>query len=72
MYKMATSTTVPYMNKTTCNNIPTILPPITLQNKFAQIVEKIEQIKSQESQKLTQLQTLHASLMEKAFKGEIA
>jgi type I restriction enzyme S subunit len=60
------------LNLDIVRGINIILPPLTLQNKFAQIVAKIEQIKSQESQKLTQLQTLHASLMEKAFKGEIA
>ena len=71
MFKMATSTTVPYMNKTTCNNIPTILPPIELQNKFASIVEKIETIKEKETKKLKQFDDLHNSLMQKAFKGEI-
>ncbi|WP_152057567.1 restriction endonuclease subunit S [Aliarcobacter butzleri] len=71
MYKMATSTTVPYMNKTTCNNIPTILPPLELQNKFASIVEKIEIIKEKENQKLKQFEDLHNSMMNKAFKGEI-
>ncbi|MCT7564825.1 restriction endonuclease subunit S [Aliarcobacter butzleri] len=71
MYKMATSTTVPYMNKTTCNNIPTILPPIELQNKFASIVKKIETIKEKENQKLKQFEDLHNSMMNKAFKGEI-
>ncbi|MDY3199388.1 MAG: restriction endonuclease subunit S [Arcobacter sp.] len=71
MYKMATSTTVPYMNKTTCNNIPTILPPLELQNKFASIVEKIEIIKEKENQKLKQLENLHNSMMNKAFKGDI-
>jgi len=48
------------------------LPPIDLQIKFAQIVEKVEEIKRQESQKLSHLQTLHNSLMDRAFKGEIA
>jgi len=47
------------------------IPPIELQNKFAQIVEKTEQIKQQEAQKLEHLQTLHDSLMSRAFKGEI-
>ncbi|MEA1955212.1 MAG: restriction endonuclease subunit S [Campylobacterota bacterium] len=46
-------------------------PPIELQNKFAQIVEKIETIKNQETQKLEHLETLHKSLMDKAFKGEV-
>ena len=47
------------------------LPPIDLQNKFASIVEKIEAIKEKETQKLNHLETLHVSLMDKAFKGEI-
>ncbi|WP_415398340.1 restriction endonuclease subunit S [Sulfurimonas sp. CS5] len=46
-------------------------PPLTLQNKFASIVEKTEIIKEKENKKLTSLQTLHNSLMDKAFKGEI-
>jgi type I restriction enzyme S subunit len=50
-------------------NIP--YPPIDLQNKFAQIVEKIETIKTKETQKLEHLEILHKSLMDKAFKGEI-
>lgn len=45
--------------------------PIELQKKFASIVEKTKQIKEQESKKLEHLQTLHNSLMDKAFKGEI-
>ncbi|RXJ98792.1 hypothetical protein CRU98_08485 [Arcobacter sp. CECT 8986] len=52
-------------------DLDTILPPIELQNKFASIVEKIETIKEKENQKLKQLEDLHYSLMQKAFKGEI-
>jgi type I restriction enzyme S subunit len=48
-----------------------ISPPINLQNRFADIVEKIENIKTQQNKKLLQLQDLHNSLMQKAFKGEI-
>ncbi len=47
------------------------LPPIELQNKFALLIEKIETIKEQENKKLEQIETLHNSLMDKAFKGEI-
>jgi len=47
------------------------IPPIDLQNKFASIVEKIDTIKAKETQKLEYLETLHSSLMDKAFKGEI-
>jgi len=49
-----------------------ISPPIKLQEKFVTIVEKIEIIKTKETKKLKQLETLHSSLMDKAFKGEIA
>lgn len=52
-------------------NLTIPLPPIELQNKFASIVEKIEVIKEKETQKLNHLETLHVSLMDKAFKGEI-
>ncbi|MFW2524247.1 restriction endonuclease subunit S [Aliarcobacter butzleri] len=52
-------------------NFETILPPIELQNKFASIVEKIETIKEKENQKLKQMNDLHNSMMNKAFKGEI-
>lgn len=45
--------------------------PLYLQNKFASIVEKIEAIKEKETQKLNYFETLHVSLMDKAFKGEI-
>ncbi|MCT7605599.1 restriction endonuclease subunit S [Aliarcobacter butzleri] len=47
------------------------VPNIELQNKFASIVEKIETIKEKENQKLKQMNDLHNSMMNKAFKGEI-
>lgn len=52
-------------------DLNTILPPIKEQNKFASIVEKIETIKEKENKKLNQLEDLHNSLMQKAFKGEV-
>jgi type I restriction enzyme S subunit len=71
MFKMATSTTVPYMNKTICNNIPTILPPIELQNKFASIVKKVENIKENQKHSKQLIDDLFNSLMKKAFRGEL-
>lgn len=41
MIKRASSTTVPYMNKTVCNSIPIILPPKELQEKFSSIYKSI-------------------------------
>ncbi len=69
MYKMSSSTTVPYMNKTVCNSIPTICPPINLQNLFNERINlileqknKIGNVKSVE---------LFETLIQKAFKGEL-
>lgn len=45
MNKNASSTTVLYMNKTICNSIPIILPPIDLQNQFATFVQQVDKLK---------------------------
>jgi len=71
MYRKASKTTVPYMNKTICNSIPVIKPPLELQNKFAQIVEKVENIKTKYQESIQELENLYASLSQKAFKGEL-
>lgn len=67
MYKMASSTTLPYMNKTICNNIPLILPPITLQTKFATIIEKIEEQKALYEKELKLLENNFDSLLDESF-----
>ncbi|GAB4213606.1 MAG: restriction endonuclease subunit S [Synechococcales cyanobacterium] len=48
-----------------------IKPSINLQNKFATIVKKIEDIKSNYQASLTDLETLYGALSQKAFKGEL-
>jgi type I restriction enzyme S subunit len=67
MYKMATSTTVPYINKTICNNIPILLPPIELQNQFADIVQKTERLKQSMLTQSKELDTNFNALMQGAF-----
>lgn len=71
MYKMSSSTTVPYMNKTVCNNTPSIVPPIDLQNQFAERVAVIEEQKAIAQMSLEQSESLFNSLLQKAFKGEL-
>jgi len=71
MYKMASSTTVPYMNKTVCNNIPMIYPPITLQNQFAERIQLIEAQKQLALASLEKSEALFNSLLQRAFKGEL-
>lgn len=71
MYRNASQTTVPYMNKTVCNRIPMIAPPIGLQNQFAAIFEKAESLKVHYQKNLTELENLYGTLSQKAFKGEL-
>ncbi len=47
------------------------VPLRTLQNQFADIVEKVESVKSRYQQSLTELENLYGSLSQKAFKGEL-
>lgn len=69
--KISSGSTVKHLSVPDCKKFLINLPSIELQNKFASIVEKIEAIKEKETQKLNHLETLHVSLMDKAFKGEI-
>ena len=71
MYKMANSTTLPYMNKTVCNNIPIILPPIELQKEFAKLVYQIENLKIKQAHSGKQTTTLFEALIQQAFAGEL-
>lgn len=48
-----------------------IYPSIELQNKFVNIVEKVESLKTQYQQSLLELQNMYGVLSQKAFKGEL-
>ncbi|MFZ5988387.1 MAG: restriction endonuclease subunit S [Bacillota bacterium] len=48
------------------------LPPMHLQNKFVEVLEKIEKLKQRQKQSTKELETLFNSLMQKAFRGELA
>ncbi|WP_300530212.1 restriction endonuclease subunit S [Peptacetobacter sp.] len=71
MESKASSTTVLYMNKTVCNSIPVYLPPIELQNEFAEFVEQTDSIRSKMEASLSELEDNFNSLMQKAFKPEL-
>ncbi|MGV1059882.1 restriction endonuclease subunit S [Clostridium perfringens] len=71
MIFQASSTTVLYMNKTACNSIPVYLPPIELQNQFADFVKQVEKLKFEMEKSLKELEYNFNSLMQKAFKGEL-
>ena len=50
--------------------IPLVIPPIELQNQFAEIVENIEKQKALLNESLVELENNFNSLMQRAFKGE--
>lgn len=67
MYKMASSTTVPYMNKSVCNGIPIILPPINLQTQFAKIVEQVESTKAMMEESLKEMDNQFNGLLQRVI-----
>ena len=53
------------------NELSVIVPPIELQNEFAQFVQKVDKLKFGMEQSLKQLEANFDALMQKAFKGEL-
>ncbi|MDY0083240.1 MAG: restriction endonuclease subunit S [Ignavibacteriaceae bacterium] len=47
------------------------IPPVSLQQQFAEIVNKTEALKKKQKQSEQELENLFQSLMQKAFKGEL-
>lgn len=48
-----------------------LVPPLSLQQQFAKIVNKTEALKEKQKQSEQELENLFQSLMQKAFKGEL-
>lgn len=71
MYAKASSTTLPYMNKSVCNSIPIALPPIDLQSAFASRCMGIKTQKLMHESSLKELDSLFASLQHRAFQGAL-
>lgn len=59
------------VNQTMLEGIALLLPPLSLQEKFARRVQAIEQLKTTHRESLTQLDALFASLQHRAFRGEL-
>lgn len=51
--------------------MPVFVPPLPLQRRFAAIVESVEQQKTRLRAHLAELDTLFASLQDRAFKGAL-
>ena len=69
--KIASGTTFAELKIVALKKIQVPMPPIELQTQFAQIVEKIEALKTQYQQSLQELENLYGSLSQKAFRGEL-
>lgn len=59
------------LNMEIIKKMPILLPPLPLQRRFATIVESVEQQKSRLRAHLAELDTLFASLQDRAFKGAL-
>jgi type I restriction enzyme S subunit len=59
------------INVSKLKNIKPIVPPITLQNQFADRIQLIETQKLQAQEALAKSENLFQSLLQKAFKGEL-
>lgn len=62
---------LPFINQSMLLDFPIPMPPIGLQNQFAVIVKKVEDIKSRYQESLIELEYLYGALSQKAFKGEL-
>ncbi|MDZ4171107.1 MAG: restriction endonuclease subunit S, partial [Methanobacteriaceae archaeon] len=69
--KSAPDGTQPNLNTKIMKNFEIPVPPITLQNQFAQIVQKTETLKTHQSKSKQEIDNLFNTLMQKAFKGEL-
>lgn len=65
------SGSMPNISKAKLLSKDTILPPIELQNQFAERVQMIETQKQQAQEALAKSEDLFQSLLQKAFKGEL-
>ncbi len=67
----AKGVTMKNLNSKVLGDLEVLNPPLTLQNQFAAIVEKVESLKTHYQQNLSELENLYAALSQKAFKGEL-
>ncbi|MDG4476961.1 restriction endonuclease subunit S [Thiovibrio frasassiensis] len=65
------SATIAHLTGVKLKTVPFPQPPLDLQHRFATIVESIEQQKARLRSHLAELDTLFASLQQRAFNGEL-
>jgi type I restriction enzyme S subunit len=65
------SVTIPHLTGVKLKKLPFPKTPLEVQQKFAAIVEKVEQQKARMREHLAELDALFASLQHRAFNGEL-
>ena len=65
------STTLPILKKSLFQKIRVPVPPLNLQQRFAEIVTTVEEQKAKMRKHLEQLDDLFASLQQRAFRGDL-
>jgi len=68
---MSPGAVMPGINVSKLKRLSVENPPLDLQRRFATIVESVERQKARHREHLAQLDTLFASLQQRAFKGEL-
>jgi len=68
---LATGSTIKNVSLKTMRGFPVPMPPITLQNQFAERIQHIEAQKQQAQAALQKSEDLFNSLLQRAFKGEL-
>jgi type I restriction enzyme S subunit len=75
MERIATSTTIAYLNKDNCNSVPTALPPLAEQTRIVAEVERrlsvVEELESVVSANVQRAIRLRHSILQKAFTGKL-
>ncbi len=71
IYKSQRGAGQPHVYAKDLEKIKIPLPPIELQNKFAEIVKQVESMKEHQKESKEQIDDLFNALMQKAFKGEL-
>jgi len=61
----------PNISQNVVGSLKIPLPPLTLQQTFASIVEQVEKLKEKQRESKEEIDNLFNSLMQKAFKGEL-
>ena len=67
----STGANLPRVSPSKLKKFEVPIPPIELQNQFAEIVQQVEEIKKYQQESKLELENLFNNLMQKAFKGEL-